>query len=82
MINTVVVAPFSSVLKQTYFGVRVTKSKVNGIDFDSRLEISQLRTISHRRLIKPIGKLEEQYRGDVREKLEKFFDLSDEFGEV
>ena len=76
---TVCIAIFTSNLKSTPAGVLVKKSAVNGLKTDSRLELSQIRTIDKDRIKKKIGALESIYYPELRCKLSDFLDINDEF---
>ncbi len=76
-LQTVTVIICTSVLKKTPDGLFVRASKENGLTEDSRIEVSQLRTIDRTRILKKYGVLEFIYREDLRHKLFDFFDLYD-----
>lgn len=77
--RTVTVIPCSSVLNKTPDGLFVQTSKENGLTKDTRMEVSQIRTISLTRVTKHVGKLEPMYYQPLREKLIRFLDLNDVF---
>ena len=74
-----VIAPMSTRLRTWGTAVTVEKSGGNGLDKDSRIELSQIATIDEERIKKYLGTLDEKYRGELREKIERLFDLYDEF---
>lgn len=78
-LNTVAVAPFTSSLKVFPASVIVTASNENGLQNNSRLELSQIRTIDKKRVIKILGKLENIYFQEISSKLSLFLDLENQW---
>jgi mRNA interferase MazF len=77
-LQTSTIAPLSKTLKNYPSSVTIKQSKVNGLKCDSRIELSQIRTIDQSRVLKIIGKLNDSYKNELREKLITFFDVFDE----
>jgi len=74
-LNTVTIAPFTSSLKTFPASVIVQTSQGNGLQNDSRLELSQIRTVDKKRVSKILGILEPKYFQEISAKLSMFFDM-------
>jgi mRNA interferase MazF len=74
-LQTITIAPLSSILKEYPSSVCIQKSSHNNLSSPSRIELSQIRTIDRKRIIKKIGSLEEKYHHELQEKLILFFDI-------
>lgn len=78
-IATVAIAPITSTIKNFPSSIIVKSNSKNKLQKDSRIELSQIRTIDKTRIIKKIGILDNSYKKELCEKLVLFFDLTDEF---
>jgi mRNA interferase MazF len=73
--KTFVVAIISSVLKDYPHTLIVEKSEINWLEFKSRIDLLQVRTIDETRIIKYLWTLDEKYKNLLNEKLKISFDL-------
>jgi mRNA interferase MazF len=78
-LQTITIAPLSTKKKEYPSSLNISASKTNNLQADSRIELSQIRTIDILRIIHFIGKLDDQYRKELQEKIILFFDIYDEF---
>jgi mRNA interferase MazF len=78
-LQTVCIAPLTTSLKNSPTGIIITANHTNNLTEDSRLELSQIRTIDRSRLIQKIGNIESFYHQEINQNLFDFFDLKDLF---
>jgi len=78
-IQTVIVVPFTSTSKKVPSAVWVVSNEINGLVSDSRIEISQIRSVDKGRIGKKLGHLEFEYFSQISKKISNFLDLEDEF---
>jgi mRNA interferase MazF len=78
-LSTYTGSPITSKIKNVPSGIIVQASFENQLTSDSRIELSQIRTIDGARIIKKGGTLEGKYWPEIQEKMILFFDIYDEF---
>ncbi|MFH1546309.1 MAG: type II toxin-antitoxin system PemK/MazF family toxin, partial [Patescibacteria group bacterium] len=78
-IATVTIVPITSNIKNFPSSIIIKASSKNNLKQDSRIELSQIRTIDRTRIIKKIGALDDFIKKELCDKLILFFDLGDEF---
>ncbi len=78
-LQTVTLAPITKHVRAFRSMLSITSSKENGLDIDSAVDLSQIRTVDKSRIHKTIGHLEPKYYEDISEKISNFLDLRDEY---
>jgi mRNA interferase MazF len=66
----VIVCPVTSVIKERAGFVIIKKAKSNGLDLDSEILTSQIRTVSLERVVKRIGSIDTKIVTEVFENLD------------
>ena len=74
-----VLAPLTGTPRDVPSAVWVKASRENCLQTDSRIEISQIRTVDKGRIQKVIGHLKPNYYSSINEKISDFLDLRDEY---
>lgn len=80
-LKTIAIAPLTTNIKETPYGVIIDPSGKNGLSQKSRIELSQIRVIDKSRKLKILGVLEREYHPQINEKISDFFDIMDEWAE-
>ena len=65
-----VVIPFLPGNKSAPYVVNVRATPKNGLDKDRYLDVGQIRSVSHRRVLSLLGRLEDSYWGQIRAALD------------
>jgi len=78
-IQTVTLAPLTKTARDVPSALWIIATDFNGLQADSRIEVSQLRTVDRGRIHKTIGQLESKYYLDLSQKISNFIDLNDEY---
>jgi mRNA interferase MazF len=72
-----VVMPLRPGSKQAPYVVNVKASQTNGLDQDRFIEVSQIRSVDHSRILGLVGILEERYWEAIRSALELVLSFDD-----
>ena len=78
-LQTVTLAPMTTKLRTYSSMEQITPSIANGLDKESCVDLSQIRTVDKNRHKGTLGHLEEKYYKDISEKIANFLDLREEY---
>jgi mRNA interferase MazF len=75
---TTIICPLTSDLSKNSKLLRlyITATEINGLEKDSSVLIDQIRTINNTKLIKHLGKLEEEYHNILKNSIVNILDLT------
>lgn len=78
-LQTVTLAPLTAHVRNFSSMQKVEPNAGNGLEKDSGVDLSQIRTVDRGRIHKTIGHLEPLYYSSINEKITDFLDLRDEY---